>query len=147
MTSYLGAELLAADQWLYDTLTADTALMAIVTGVYDRVAPAGAVFPYLIFQNQTDPQDMMVVGSQRIWSDITYVVKVIGRVDTYSTFLDAMARIDAVLHRNHNSPVINGNGSLIIDCVRTQQFAYVELVDGDQIRHMGGVFTINVQAV
>jgi len=39
---------LEMQKWIYDTLLADAATMALVKGVYDRV-PEGAEFPYISF--------------------------------------------------------------------------------------------------
>ena len=71
-------EPVAADQWIYSTLKADSALTALIGGatsprIYNEQVPqkdgqpVAGVWPCVIYQMQS-ATDLMWVGPRRVWS-------------------------------------------------------------------------------
>jgi len=91
-------ESLVADEWLYDTLSANTTIAAAVgTRIYAELAPQGAAFPCIVF-SALPSDDMMAVGAIRIWEDLEYNIRVIGQGESLSELQEVAAAIDDVLH-------------------------------------------------
>lgn len=132
------SEIITADEWLYATLSGDATLIAAVgTRIYGHVAPNSATFPLIIFAPVDNPTDLMVVNAKRVWSDGTWQVKVVSETQSLAG-LEAIAdRIDTLLHRQ--------SGSGVVACVRQGPLSYIEIVDGVQYRHLGGLYRIQVQ--
>ena len=132
------AETLVAEQWLYTVLAADTALAAVVgTRIYAYIAPEGAAFPYVVYQNQAG-RDIRGVGPLRIMANLLYVVKVVGQTNSFGALETAANRIDTVLQAASGTPT----RGTVIACVREQPFALVESLDTGQYRHLGGIYRL-----
>lgn len=92
---------------IYDALTADSALMALVTGLYDRV-PEGTAMPYVLFSqatakdasNATDPAE-----------EIRLELRVYSRSGGRKQALDVLERIHTVLH--FQAPALSGGGWIV----------------------------------
>lgn len=131
------SEILTADNWIYDTLVADATIVAgVSTRVYGHVAPIDSVFPYIVFKPAETSIDLMVVNAKRVWSDGLWLVIVVGKTQTFSTLQTVADRIDTLLHR--------ASGAGVQTSVRERPFSMVEIVDGVQYRHLGGVYRIQV---
>jgi hypothetical protein len=125
------AELVDVETWLMDKL--DSNQVGVADRVYSAVAPMDAAYPHVVFQLQA-PRDLMVVGARRVWVDGLWLVRAIGRDGTYVD-LEAIAdAIDTQLHA--------ASGTEVQACVREQPFAMTEVVDGQQYRHLGGIYRI-----
>lgn len=133
------AETLVAEQWLYTVLSGDTALAAVVgTRIYADVAPAGATFPYVVYQNQAG-RDVRGVGPTRIMANLLYVVRGVNATTTYTGALETIAnRIDAVLQAASGT---NTRG-VVIACVREQPFKLAESLDTGEYRNLGGIYRL-----
>ena len=130
----MAEEVTTGYSFLYTALTGDTALMALVTGVYRNLAPAGTLPPYVIIGHQAG-HDVMTANAFRVFTSDIYQVKVIGLESTYTTALvPAANRIDALLGRTSTAGVL--------DCHREQQFALSEIVNGVAWLNLGGMFRI-----
>lgn len=130
------------DEWLYTLLSADTELNAVVDDrVYGYVAPQGAAMPFVLFAYQGG-RDVRGVGPSRIMASALYQVKVVGEGASFSG-LEAIAdRLDALLQGASGS-VTDG---AVLMCVREQPIVYVEVDNGVQYRHLGGLWRIIAQA-
>lgn len=143
--SAVGLELEVADRWLFDVLTADPDLAALITDpgddgprVFSEVAPASAAYPFVVFAHQAST-DVAGVGPYRIGTEATYVVKAVGEGQSYAPLRPVAARIDALLQ---------GAGGAVIDgevwaAQRTAPVRYPEITpNGDQYRHLGGLYRL-----
>lgn len=137
------AEIVAAEQWIYAQLTADTPLMALMTGgVWRNLAPANTPPPYCIFQKQSG-RDVSTVAGIRIMDNLLYTVKCVGLKTTYvATLAAAAAYVDADLHRKSGTVT----GASIFACTRQEPFSLDELVAGIEYTHLGGTYRLFVQS-
>jgi hypothetical protein len=130
-------EIQIANEWLYATLSADAALMAIVSDrIYEYPAPKSATYPLVAFQFQ-DGQDLMVVNAMRVWSNLLYLVRGVSKSDSAVEVKNIADRIEAVLHR--------AGGSGVAACMREAPFRMVEVIDPVKYQHMGGLYRIYAQ--
>ena len=139
-----GIEILAAKQFITAKLTADTALgSAVSTRIYDSVAPQGAAWPFVVFQNQSGGgNDVAAMGALRIMTDSLFLVKGIEKSSSFMGNLKTIAtRIDAALHGTSGT----ATDGTVIACVRERAFEMIETTDGVQYRHLGGIYRILAQ--
>lgn len=135
------AETLVAEAWLQSVLSGDSTLNTTVGGrIYAYVAPPGATFPLVIYQNQA-AKDVRGNGPQRIMANMLYTVKVIGETTSFASIEAAANRIDAVLQAVSGSTV----RGVVVACVREQPFSLVESTPSGQYRHLGGVYRLWAQ--
>ena len=139
-------ESVAADQWIYSTLKADSTLTALIGGatsprIYNEQAPqTGTVFPCVIYQMQS-AVDLMWVGPRRVWSDMLYLVRAVQETSSYGgSILTIAERIDETLHATPNGDT-NSYG-VIWTCVGEQPFRLPEVRDGRNFRHFGRIYRI-----
>jgi hypothetical protein len=131
-------EPLTVDRWLYNTLTADAELMALVTGVYSLPAPSSAVLPYVVYQEQASA-DIRGVGPHRIGISGTWLVRGVAKTSSWAGVIDDIAeRVDTLLQAGSGS----AQGGVIWACVRERPFRLVENVTSGQFRHNGGQYRI-----
>lgn len=136
-------ETVRAEAWLYGLLTGDTALAALVDSrVYSGAAPQGATLPCVIINHQSG-RDVLGVGTVRVMSRLAYLVKAVGRCQSYLALEPIADRIDAVLHGASGAVAgIEGAGAELLACTRTMTVAYAEMDEGVQYRHLGGLYQI-----
>lgn len=135
------------DQWLQARLAGDGTLIALLTdgaaGVHaDEVPPAGE-FPAVVHQFQGGA-DQQGASTDRIMLSGLWVVKAIVAGRDYLAAQPAADRVDVLLHgAASSSPVDDGT---VFSCVREQPFRLAERTeDGQDFRHLGGVYRIEVQ--
>jgi len=85
----------ALQQAVYETLAGDSALMAAVTGVFDRV-PDGQAPPFLVLGDITAKEwaNLSATGA-----DIAMTLHVVSRAGGHKETIDLMDRAYALLHR------------------------------------------------
>jgi hypothetical protein len=133
-----GLEADACEQLIYSTLNGDATLTALVTGVYIDLAPEGTAFPFVVFQEMSG-RDLMEVGSNRIWTNFVYSVKVIGQTASFADLRTAVARVDVLLHKLSGTAA----SGTIHACIREQSVRLLELAPGGlQVRHSGGIYRL-----
>jgi hypothetical protein len=88
-------------QWLYETLTDDAPLVALLTGGWHRgKAPSGTPYPFGTFHLQGPGQDTTSVSRRRILSNGLWLVRATGVMGESDGNLDTIAAmIDGVLDR------------------------------------------------
>lgn len=149
-TASTGIETIVTDQWFktvlgYEMNVVDTVLADHVTGVYDGLAPAGASYPFVVWDVASPATDVVGIGtpSARIMSDALYQVRVTTKSDEWTADqIAAVRRIDAILN-GAQATVTDG---LVLGCVRTEQYRFIEQHEGRQIRHLGGIYRVLVQS-
>lgn len=135
--------LVAAERFLYGTLTADATLIGIVGNrVYGHVVPPSATRPY-VFYTLVDPgEDASEVSAIRIWSNMIYTVRLVNKTESYASLEAGSSAITAALHRASGSNI----SGVIVGCIKEAPFALLEIEpDGSQLRHLGGRFRLYVQ--
>lgn len=134
-------ETVRVDQWLHDTLTTDPTLTALVAGrVYADLAPLTARWPAVIFNEQA-PVDSLGVGGERILTSGLWQVKAITDEPSWQGLgRQAADRVDDLLHGASGT----AGGVAVGTCHREQTVRFVEVVEGKQFRHLGGLYRINV---
>lgn len=132
-----GLETAAADEFLYNALSGDATLMAMVHGVINSESAAPVAYPFVVFQFMS-AVDYAAVGAARIWANMVYLVKVVGETADYATLSAAVARTDALLHRASGT-VADGT---VWSVTREQGFRMPENVSGKQFRHQGALYRV-----
>jgi hypothetical protein len=135
-------ELARAEAWLYATLSADTALAALVgTRIFAESAPDKTVFPFVTF-NWMAGHDVNIIEQFRILTHALYLVKGIDEGRSITTLKSIADRIDAVLHGKEQ--IVIGDATLLM-CNREQPFSMAETTDGKEYRHRGGQYRLLMQ--
>jgi hypothetical protein len=150
-------ETVRVDRWLYQTLSQDTVLGDLVHGrIYGYLAPPGATLPYVVYSHQSG-RDVRALGPTRIMTDMVYQIKAIGSGGSFAPLKSIVDRLDDLLQGaagvviDPRSDIMTRGlaGQLIrrhvLMCVREQPIAYVEVEDGMQYRHLGGLWRIIAQ--
>lgn len=134
-------ETVRVDQWLHATLTADGTLAALVADrVYADLAPQTARWPAVVFNEQA-PVDTLGIDGARILTSVLFQVKVITDEPSWQGLgRQAADRVDDLLHGASGT----AGGVAVGTCHREQIFRFVEVTEGKQYRHLGGLYRINV---
>ena len=132
-------ELTRATQWLYTTLIGGL----VASRVYEGIAPAGTDGPYIVYSLQSPGNDVIVVGGARITATPLFLVKAVAKVKSWSTLAPIADQIDTRLHDASGTVT----GGVILSSMREQPFSLIEVTDGVQYQHLGGLYRIRVQAV
>lgn len=122
---------------LYSKLTAGTALMANATGIYDRIAPGTATYPYIVYELQTGDDQYTLAG--RTSTDYRLVVKGVDERPSAARIDGMMDDVDDLL--NNATMTVTGWGSIYIR--RVQRLGdYVELAASGRIyQHAPAVYS------
>jgi hypothetical protein len=147
VTDYHGAEEALIDEWVRLKLTNHTAFNVLFTGltgrVFNRYAPSGTTYPYIIFQAQTPPDVVRGVGDAEVMVDTIYIVKAVAQADSFAPLANVAAAIrTAMVYPNGDSLT----GGSIFTSRYEKQFSMVEPEATKQYRHLGGEFRIQAQA-
>jgi hypothetical protein len=138
-----GDEIPVINDFLDDLLGQDTILLELVVGrVHDGLAPANEKYPFIVYQVQA-PSLVRGVGTITIMADPLYVVKAIAQTNSYDILRPIVRRMDALL-TGYTGVVLGGS---IEGIVRTAPYSLIEEVEGRQIRHLGGIYRIQAQAI
>lgn len=136
-------ESLIIDEWLYDTLSADATILAAVgTRIYAEIAPQDSDLPCVVYSGRP-VRDVMAVGAIRIWEALEYNIRAIGQYESFYPLQGVADAIDTALHAGAGAAG-SGTGT-VLTCTREQEIRYVEVDDGVQYRHLGGLYLIRAQ--
>lgn len=138
----------AAQDWLKDKLEADGTLMGMLEGgVWFRSVPKEEPTPVIKIDG-LDASDLMVVGSNRVWADLTFLVRGVyqesGEPPDWTTVNGIADRIDTVLHRSAGS---NGSGTIYVDEVFRVETFIDETTEPDLFLHSGGIYRLRARAL
>lgn len=139
-------EAAAAGQYLVDYLSADATLMSYVSGVWRKSVPQDERFP-VVKIDRLDGNDVYPVGLNRIWSDMTFLVRGIvhWRGGGQPDYTDARAigdRLDALLHDYEGS-----NSEIEVHAFREEPFDDETIEAGDLFLHVGGTYRLRARAL
>ncbi len=140
-----GNESMAAYQWIYSKLSADSQLAALVgTRIYQRQADQGVSYPYVVILKLSGT-DSNTISGDRVMANLLFLVKGVTEGNNAGNALESInARIDALLQKSRNQSVSKGQ---ILACTRESDF---ELLENDpksakQWLHLGGSYRLLVQ--
>lgn len=131
-------ETLTIAEWLYGRLVADPQLAALVGDrVFSYVAPAGSTYPLVLFSLQGG-HDVSALGAARVMMSCTVLVKAVDKGSTFARLRPIASRLDQLL-QGASGQVWSGS---VLMCVREQPIEYVEVDDGVEWRHLGGLYRV-----
>ena len=130
---------------IYGKLAGDTTLNTILgtppTGysksIYHQQAPAGAGFPYVLFQKQAGNPTEAFGDPSAIDTDV-WLVKAVDRNTSADPAEAAQARIIVLL----NDATLSISGSVLLYLRRQSDVEYPEEIDGVQYKHAGSLFRL-----
>lgn len=135
----------AVDTALYSLLAADVAGTATgtlgqlgATGVYRAVASQGSVEPYIVFNQQTGTDSYTF--SSRATRSLLYQVKAVGKGSSALTPAKMAERIDTLL----TDHALSLTGWTNIRLRRESDVEYLEVANGQQYHHIGGLFRVDI---
>ena len=135
----------AVDTALNSLLAADVAGTATgtlgqlgATGVYRAVASQGSVEPYIVFNQQTGTDSYTF--SSRATRSLLYQVKAVGKGSSALTPAKMAERIDALL----TDQPLTLTGWTNIRLRRESDVEYVEVANGQQYHHLGGLYRVDI---
>jgi hypothetical protein len=109
--------------------------------VYEDLAPADAVYPFVVFSLSTT-DDLYVIGGYRVWASIEILAKVYARCDTYEPLRPIVRAVDGAF----SMATVATTGGDVMSARRTRQYAAVEEYESDQLRALGGVYRFFAQS-
>lgn len=130
---------------LYSILSADatlTALLGSPTGIYDGMAPDGAIHPIVVF-TQPYPiksMDMQVMPGSYL-SVYKYDIKSVASGTNSGGVASQISKRIFQLLQNATLPLPEGS---TFYCRRSGEFAYPEDVDNTRFSHVGGTYQIEI---
>jgi len=95
------SEIVGIEEWLSDTLLADTGAGGVATLVANRVyideAPQTSVYPLVLISAQAPGIDVVSVGPHRVMVNTLYWVRVVGKGASKKALQATYDRIDTLL--------------------------------------------------
>lgn len=144
MTSGIGAESVLTDTWIEATLLANVTVTGHVgTRVRLDQGNDDDLYPFIVYQLQSG-LDLRVVGPDRVWVDTLYVVKAVAQCDDFGTLAPVAAALDDALTSTTGGTVADPSGQVFC-CVREEPFRLTEVSNGQQFRHLGGIYRLYAQ--
>lgn len=123
--------------FIFTTLTNDPTLAGLIGNrAYHGVAPAQAQYPFVVFQMLSAGNDLMTVGTARIWSAPLFIVKAVCKGSSTDPVEPVANRIDQLLHAAAGT-VTNG---VIWECVRERPFDLPTNENGVFYQQLGGEY-------
>lgn len=147
MADFAGAERVVVDAWIPEALSTVSGALDVIsdglsTRIYPDVAPDDAKYPFIVFQCQDDPADVRGVGTVTVMAETLYLVKVVAPA-SYPTLGSILAICHtAMTNSTGASPVIGGT---VLSSVKDRSMSLTETVKGKLLRHLGGLYRIQVQ--
>ena len=133
----------AADKFIYGTLTADETLQVQVSDrVYGHVVSEGGYYPLVLFTLPGAGRNVNTLEGTVIYSDMVYAVRMVGKVSDYADLEVGAFAIQQALQKATGS---NESGQ-IISSIYEAPFAMIEIDrDGYEVRHLGCLVRLHVQ--
>lgn len=131
-------------QWLYETLDGDATLMALLGSgerIYEQPAPQESAFPFVTFQLQSDVDVMTVDTRNRIFVDQLWLIRATTDSTSFAASKAIANRVDFLLQNANGA----ADGATVYHCSREESFRLVEIDNGKQYRHLGGIYRIIIQ--
>lgn len=151
-------ELNGVDQFLWQTLSANAALLALLAvqpapapnvapplGIYAELAPEGAVPPFLIFQMLSSPDRNCVGNDSRMFTRPLYLIKSLTLGSSLVPAEQIAKQIDiSMLGARGN---VTGENIGVLGTFREEPIRYTEVDEGVRWIHCGGRYRMFVSAL
>src|SRR5258707_9076042 len=141
------SETAQAFTWAATTMQADSALMAAATGgVFREYAPMDTIPPFALVTQQA-ATDVLTMNAVRLFVRILLQIKALGPSGpggSYAALVVIADRIDALFKSVRDVGLPSGG---MLACYREQSIAYGEIVNGQPLSHLGGLYHIDLQGV
>lgn len=135
------------DAWLFDLLTNDAPLTALVGDAEPRIfadsVPQGEAFPAVVYQLQGGTDVRTATRDSRVMINGLWVVKAIGQTDTFADLAPIADRIDDLLEQSTGGPA--GSDGAVFTATRESPFRLPEPDEGVGFKHLGGMYRIYAQ--
>jgi len=126
---------------IYSELTGGSALMALATGgVWDKVAPGTASFPYLIFELGTGNDSYSLAG--RTSMDYTLTLKAVDKSSSETVAGNIIDAVETLL--NDATLTITGWGNIYLRR-EARVGSYAEIDGNDVYQHVPAVYRLTVK--
>lgn len=135
------SEVVRAQVWLTETLS--TPEISGVKHVSEHPLPQGLADPYpSITFALMSPDDLVVLGEDRVWSNLVYLVTAVAKGESVAAIESIADEVDRRLHK------VSGevDGAYITSSVRVSPFSDSQVRDGVSYRRLGGMYELLVQA-
>lgn len=146
-----GDEAQQVREWVYPLLAGDAALAAalgvtqaaLADHLWPEQAPSDREARWIVYDAQQAALVVQPVGPwDRLMVPVPLNIRCVARADDTAWAYVAMRRIHALLQGNKNAPV--AHGGLILTCQRESVLDYPEDAGGIRYRHVGGIYTVQV---
>src|SRR4051794_2687949 len=77
--------------------------------IYNRLAPTGVAYPYIIFQSQSSPAVVRGVGDAEVMVDTMYIVKGVAQAKTFESLAPVASAIRTALTWPNGDLVLGGS--------------------------------------
>ena len=139
--SNIGAETSVIEEFIADVCASSAAITGEVgTRIYSELAPASAVYPFIVYQIQSST-DTYVVGPNRLLVDAEILVRGISAVSSYAPLKPLAVAIDSAF--DGATGTVDGAEVSVIR--RLRPFSMLEEYEHGQIRHLGGLYRVWAQ--
>lgn len=141
-----GIEPVIAERFIGERLAAQAGLVAAVSGrIHGHAAPQAddgePDYPFVLVTQNAVPQDVGAIGGILIWAVLEYVVRVVGRTNSWDPLVVPASEIDVALDDTGGAV----SGGTVHACTRLRPFLLPEIRAGVQYRHLGGVYRLLVK--
>lgn len=131
------------DEWVQGRLTGDATLVGLLAGgIHADVAPQGSVFPVVVHQFQGGADVRTATSDGRIMLSALWLIKAIGKSETYLGLRAAADRIDALFEKASGAA---GTDGFVFSSTRVTPFRLAEDDEGVAYRHLGGIYRVFAQ--
>lgn len=113
-----------------------TSLLASSTAIYHAVAPPEADFPLIVFFQSSGIPSYSFQATN--WENSLWTIKAVATADNADTVDDIAGAVETLLTRGS----LTITGGTLFGMRRESDLQYVEVEDGQQIRHSGATFRI-----
>ena len=132
-------ELQAIAQWLYSTLSGDAGIAAAVGNrVYERVAPQGAAYPFVLFSTRYAEDRNGIGPGARLFTRPLYRIVAHAEGGGFGAVDSIAAVIDAVMEGAEGSVALAGTSYHIGVVRRERAYRDVELLPGGRLVFVAG---------
>lgn len=144
-------EHLAAEQWIRSTLSAGTALCALIGGtaaprIWAHEVPGGGggtAYPAIVIAPYTE-SDYMAVNGARQATEIVMRVRAVAAGQSMGPAGTIAAMVDGLLHGAAGTATLMGGTATVLQCVRTAPFAMMTEEQGRRYNHVGAVYELTI---
>lgn len=140
----MSGDLTRIDQWVFQTLSADTQLVGLVgTRMYSDEAPQGATLPLVLFSFLGGADKLITLNQNSRTTNAIYLIRAVAQSSSYNTVELMADRIDAALSVPIQGSLVRD--ILITSVIREQPHQRKDLENGVPHVYLGGFYRIRYQ--